>query len=322
MSRFVDIGKEVLRKEADAILSIMACLDEDFEKTVDTIAQCNGRVVMTGIGKSGLICKKIASTLSSVGVSAIFLHPADSIHGDLGILQKGDVVIVVSNSGESEELIRMLPWIRRMDIIMVVITGDPESTIANYGDIVLSVKVDEACPYNIVPTSSTTATLALGDAIAIALMEKRNFSIEDFASLHPGGTLGRKLVLTVEELMHTGEQVPRISQDTSMKDVIFEITSKRLGVTGVLNGDGELVGIVTDGDLRRAIERYENVLSKCAFDVMTKNPKVIKKNALATYALKKMEEFSITALFVIEREGEKHPVGIIHIHDLLKAKIA
>jgi arabinose-5-phosphate isomerase len=257
-----------------------------------------------------------------VGVSAIFLHPADSIHGDLGILQKGDVVIVVSNSGESEELIRMLPWIRRMDIIMVVITGDPESTIANYGDIVLSVKVDEACPYNIVPTSSTTATLALGDAIAIALMEKRNFSIEDFASLHPGGTLGRKLVLTVEELMHTGEQVPRISQDTSMKDVIFEITSKRLGVTGVLNGDGELVGIVTDGDLRRSIERYENVLSKCASDVMTKNPKVIKKNALATYALKKMEEFSITALFVIEREGEKRPVGIIHIHDLLKAKIA
>jgi len=322
MSRFVDIGKEVLRKEANAILSIMACLDEDFEKVVDTIAQCNGRVVMTGIGKSGLICKKIASTLSSVGVSAIFLHPADSIHGDLGILQKGDVVIVVSNSGETEELIRVLPWIRRMDITMVVITGDPESTIANYGDIVLSVKVDEACPYNVVPTSSTTATLALGDAIAIALMEKRNFSIEDFASLHPGGTLGRKLVLTVEELMHTGEQIPRISQDTTMKDVIFEITSKRLGVTGVLNGAGELVGVVTDGDLRRAIERYENVLSKCASDVMTKNPKVIKKNTLAAYALKKMEEFSITALFVIEREGENRPVGIIHIHDLLKAKIA
>ena len=322
MSRFVEIGKEVLRKEADAILNIMACLDEDFEKAVDIIAQCRGRVVMTGIGKSGLICKKIASTLSSVGVSAIFLHPADSIHGDLGILQNGDVVIVVSNSGETEELIRVLPWIRRMDIIMVVITGDPESTIANYGDIVLSVKVDEACPYNIVPTSSTTATLALGDALAIALMDKRNFSIEDFASLHPGGTLGRKLLLTVEELMHTGEQLPRVFQDTSTKDVIFEITSKRLGVTAVLNRDSELVGVVTDGDLRRAIERYDNVMSRSASDVMTKNPKVIKKDALATYALKKMEEFSITSLFVVEKEGEKRPMGIIHIHDLLKAKIA
>ncbi|MBP1747247.1 MAG: kdsD [Deltaproteobacteria bacterium] len=322
MSRYVDIGKEVLRKEADAILSIMACLNEDFENTVNTIAQCKGRVVMTGIGKSGLICKKIASTLSSIGVSAIFLHPADSIHGDLGILQNGDVVIVVSNSGETEELIKVLPWIRRMDVTMVVITGVLESTIAKYGDIVLGVKVDEACPHNLVPTSSTTATLALGDALAIALMDKRNFSIEDFASLHPGGTLGRKLLLTVEELMHTGEQLPRVFQDTSTKDVIFEITSKRLGVTAVLNRDSELVGVVTDGDLRRAIERYDNVMSRSASDVMTKNPKVIKKDALATYALKKMEEFSITSLFVVEKEGEKRPMGIIHIHDLLKAKIA
>jgi arabinose-5-phosphate isomerase len=322
MSRYVDIGKEVLRKEADAILSIMACLNEDFEKAVNTIAQCKGRVVMTGIGKSGLICKKIASTLSSTGVSATFLHPADSIHGDLGILQNGDVVIVVSNSGETEELIKVLPWIRRMDVTMVVITGVLESTIAKYGDIVLAVKVDEACPHNVVPTSSTTATLALGDALAIALMDKRNFSIEDFASLHPGGTLGRKLLLTVEELMHTGEQLPRVFQDTSTKDVIFEITSKRLGITAVLNRDSELVGVVTDGDLRRAIERYDNVLSRSASDVMTKNPKVIKKDALATYALKKMEEFSITSLFVVEKEGEKRPMGIIHIHDLLKAKIA
>jgi len=321
MSRLVDIGKEVLRKEADAILNVMACLNDDFEKAVDTIAQCRGRVVMTGIGKSGLICKKIASTLSSIGVSAIFLHPADSIHGDLGILQNGDVVIVVSNSGETEELIKVLPWIRRMDIAMVVITGDSESTIAKYGDIVLGVKVDEACPHNVVPTSSTTATLALGDALAIALMDKRGFSIEDFASLHPGGTLGRKLVLTVEELMHTGDQLPRVFQDTPMGDVIFEISSKRLGVTAVLDADGELVGVVTDGDLRRAIERYDNVLSKSASDVMTKNPKVIKKDVLAAYALKKMEEFSITSLFVVEKEGEKRPAGIIHIHDLLKAKI-
>lgn len=322
MSKLVDIGKEVLRKEADAILNVMACLNDDFEKAVDIVAQCRGRVVMTGIGKSGLICKKIASTLSSIGVSAIFLHPADSIHGDLGILQNGDVVIVVSNSGETEELIKVLPWIRRMDIAMVVITGAPESTIAKYGDIVLGVIVAEACPHNVVPTSSTTATLALGDALAIALMDKRGFSIEDFASLHPGGTLGRKLVLTVEELMHTGDQLPSVFQDTPMGDVIFEISSKRLGVTAVLNTDGELVGVVTDGDLRRAIERYDNVLSKRASDVMTKNPKAIKKGALAANALKIMEEFSITSLFVVEKEGEKRPAGIIHIHDLLKAKIA
>jgi len=322
MSRLVDIGKEVLKKEADAILTVMTCLNDNFEKAIDIIAQCRGRVVMTGIGKSGLICKKIASTLSSIGVSAIFLHPADSIHGDLGILQNGDVVIVVSNSGETEELIKVLPWIRRMDVAMIVITGSPQSTIAKYGDIVLDVRVDEACPHNVVPTSSTTATLALGDAIAIALMDKRDFSIEDFASLHPGGALGRKLVLTVEELMHTGDQLPRVFQDTPMGDVIFEISSKRLGVTAVLNNHGELVGVVTDGDLRRAIERYDNVLSKKASDVMTKNPKVIKKSALAAYALKRMEEFSITSLFVVEKEGEKQPIGIIHIHDLLKAKIA
>ena len=322
MSRFIYIGKEVLRKEAEAILSVMSCLNVDFERAVDAIAQCRGRVIMMGIGKSGLICKKIASTLSSVGVPAIFVHPTDSIHGDLGILQSGDVVIVASNSGETEELIKVLPWIRRMNIIMVVITGDPESTIAKYGDIVISVKVDEACPHNVVPTSSTTATLALGDALAIALMDKRNFSIENFASLHPCGTLGRKLVLTVEELMHTGDQLPRVLQDAPMKDVIFEISSKRLGVAAVMNRDGEIVGVVTDGDLRRAIERFNDVLSKNASDVMTKNPKAIKKDALATYALKKMEEFSITSLFVVEKVGERRPVGIINIHDLLKAKIA
>ncbi|OPX97643.1 MAG: Arabinose 5-phosphate isomerase KdsD [Syntrophorhabdus sp. PtaB.Bin006] len=322
MSRFVEIGKEVLRKEADAILSVMARLNNDFDAAVDAIARCRGRVVLTGIGKSGLICKKIASTLSSVGTSAIFLHPADSVHGDLGILQKGDVVIVVSNSGETEEIIRILPWIQRMDIAMLVITGNPASTIAGYGDIVLNVKVDEACPYNVVPTSSTTVTLALGDAIAIALMEKRAFKIEDFASLHPGGTLGRKLFLTVEDLMHTGDTLPRVSRTTPMKDVILEITSKRLGVTAVMNEEDQLVGVVTDGDLRRAIEKYENVLTKSASDVMTQNPKTIRKDALATYALKKMEEFSITSIFVLEKEGEKRPIGVIHIHDLLKAKIA
>jgi arabinose-5-phosphate isomerase len=316
-----DIGREVLKKEAEAILDVMKGLDDNFDRVVDIIHGCLGRVVLMGIGKSGLVCKKIASTLSSVGTPALFLHPADSLHGDLGMLQKGDVLVVVSNSGETEEIITILPWIKRMDIITIVITGNTRSTIANYGDIVLNVKVDEACPYNMIPTSSTTATLALGDAIAVALMEKRNFKIEDFASLHPGGTIGRKLLLRVEDLMHTGDALPRVQKDVSMKHAILEITSKRLGVTGVFNKKEELIGVITDGDLRRAIEKYDNLLIKKAKDVMTVNPKVIRKDALAVYALKKMEEFSITSLFVTESEGQRYPVGIIHIHDLLKAKI-
>ncbi len=321
MSISADIGREVLKKEAEAILQVMAGLDQAFEKAVEIIHQCSGRVVLMGIGKSGLICRKIGSTLSSVGAPAIFLHPADSLHGDLGILQKGDVLIIVSNSGETEEVVKILPWIKRMDLLTIVITGNAHSTIASYGDAVLSVKVDEACPYNIVPTSSTTATLALGDALAVALMEKRNFKLEDFASLHPGGTLGRKLLLKVEDLMHVGDAVPTVDKDTLMKDVILEITSKRFGVTGVMDGAGELMGVITDGDLRRAIEKYDNLLKKKAQDIMTGNPKGIRKDALAAYALKRMEDFSITSLFVVEEDGEKKPIGIIHIHDLLRAKI-
>ena len=256
-----------------------------------------------------------------MGTPALFLHPADSLHGDLGMLQKGDVLIIVSNSGETEEVIKIFPWIKRMDIATIIITGNVNSTIANYGDIVLDVNVDEACPLNMVPTSSTTATLALGDAISMALMEKRNFKMEDFASLHPGGTIGRKLFLKVEDLMHTGEAVPRVYENMPMKHAILEITSKRMGVTAVLNEKEGLAGIITDGDLRRAIEKFDNVLEKNAVDVMTRNPKTIQKDAIATFALKKMEEFSITSLFVIEKEGENRPVGIIHIHDLLKAKI-
>ncbi len=321
MSTLLKTGKEVLRKEAEAILHVMERLDETFDRAIDIIHGCNGRVVVLGVGKSGLICKKIASTLSSVGTPALFLHPGDSLHGDLGMLQKGDVLLIVSNSGETEEVVKILPWIKRMDLATIVVTGGVNSTIAAHGDVVLNVKVDEACPYNLVPTSSTTAALALGDAMAVALMEKREFKPEDFASLHPGGSLGRKLLLKVEDLMHTGEAIPKVGEESLMKEVILEITSKRLGVAGVLNTAGELVGVVTDGDLRRAIEKHENLLVKKAGDVMTGNPKGIRKDSLAAYALKKMEEFSITSLFVVEREGDRLPIGIIHIHDLLRAKI-
>ena len=314
-------GKEVLKKEAEALLSVMERLDNTFSEAAEIIYRCPGRVVLTGMGKSGLICKKIASTLSSTGTPALFIHPADSLHGDLGMLQRSDVLIIVSNSGETEEVLKIIPWIKRLDISVITITGNPGSTIARLGNVALTVEVDEACPYNVVPTSSTTATLALGDALALSVMERRAFKVEDFALLHPGGSLGRKLFLRVEDIMHTGKAVPGVSLDTSMKDAILEITSKRLGITAVYDSRGNLAGSITDGDLRRAIERYDDsLLGKKAGEVMTVNPKVIHKDELAAYALKKMEEFSITSLFVIDEDNAR-PVGIVHIHDLLKAKV-
>lgn len=321
-SSIIETGREVLKKEAEAILQVMDRLDDAFERAVDAISRCTGRVVLTGIGKSGLVCKKIASTLSSVGVPALFLHPADSLHGDLGMLQNGDIVIIISKSGETEEVIRLLPWVKRMGMTTIVITGDRGSTIAGQGDIVIDIDVDEACPFNMIPTSSTTATLAIGDALAVALVEKRNFRIEDFALLHPGGAIGKRIFLKVEDLMHTGDAFPFVYEDMPMKHAIIEITTKRLGVTGVFNRKDELVGVITDGDLRRAIERYHNIMEKRVSDVMTANPKRITRDALAAVALKRMEEFSITSLFVVEEEGDRRPVGIIHIHDILKAKAA
>jgi arabinose-5-phosphate isomerase len=321
MSELLDVGREVLKKEAAAILEVMERLGSDFDHFVRKINACSGRVIVTGIGKSGLISKKIAATLSSIGIPAVYLHPADSLHGDLGMVQKGDIFFIISYSGETEEVIRMLPWIKRMGIATLVVTGNPESTIAGFADYVLNVRVEEACPYNMVPTSSTTTTLALGDAIAVALMKERNFREEDFALLHPGGSLGRKLLLKVEDLMHTGEAMPKVAEDALMKDVILEVTSKRLGVAGVFSREQELVGTITDGDLRRALERYDNMLQRQARDVMTRNPKGIEKDALAAHALQKMEEFSITSLFVFDQATGRRPVGLIHIHDLLKAKI-
>jgi arabinose-5-phosphate isomerase len=321
MGRHADIGKDVLGKEASAILQVMERLNDDFDRAVDAINQCRGRVVFSGIGKSGLIAKKIASTFSSVGIPSLFLHPADSLHGDLGIVQREDIFFVISNSGETDEVIRILPWIKRMGMLTVVVTGNRSSTIAGYGEIVLDVKVEEACPYNLIPTSSTTTTLALGDALAVALMKERNFTRDDLALLHPGGAIGRSLLLRARDLMHTGDAFPRVYEDMLMRHVIMEVTSKRLGVTGVFNRDEELVGIITDGDLRRALERHVNMLKKRARDVMVANPKTVEKDALAAHALKEMEEFSITSLFVCQGDDRKHPLGILHIHDLLKAKI-
>ena len=322
MSRLNDMGREVLEKEARSILEVKERLDDSFDQAVEAINGCRGRVVFSGMGKAGLIAKKIASTFSSIGIPSLYLHPAESVHGDLGIVQKEDLFFIISNSGETDEVVRMLPWIKRMGLRSIVVTGNVSSTIAGFGDIVLDIRVEEACPYNIIPTSSTTCALALGDAIAVVLMKERAFTREDLALLHPGGTIGRGLLLRVEDLMHTGEAMPRVYEDMPMKDVIMEVTSKRLGAALVFSRDEELVGIITDGDLRRALERYDNMLEQRAATVMAANPKGVKKGVLAASAMKKMEEFSITSLFVFEGEEMKHPMGIIHIHDLLKAKIA
>jgi arabinose-5-phosphate isomerase len=275
-----------------------------------------------GMGKSGLVGRKIASTFASTGTPSFFLHPAEGLNGDFGMLAKEDLIIAISNSGETRELLEVLPLIKRYGNRLITLTGNMTSTLAKSGDINLDIHVkEEADPLGLAPTSSTTATLALGDALAVALMGKRDFKKEDFAILHPGGVLGKKLLLKVEDLMHVGKAFPMVSEKALMKDAVFEITSKRLGVTAVCNTEGHLVGVITDGDLRRAIEKFSDLFNRKASEVMTRNPKWIEKDALAAKAVQRMEEYSITSLFVFDKAGDKVPVGIIHLHDLLKAGV-
>lgn len=318
----IEEAKRVLRIEAQSILDLLERLDDQFTKAVDLLYHCKGRVVLMGMGKSGLVGRKIASTFASTGTPAFFLHPAEGLNGDFGMLAKEDVVIGISNSGETRELLEVLPLLKRYGNRLIALTGNKRSTLAAAGDVHLDIGVkEEACPLNLAPTASTTATLAIGDALAVALMVKRGFKKEDFALLHPGGALGKRLLLRVEELMHSGEAFPKVFERTLMKDVIFEITSKRLGVTAVCNEEGHLVGVITDGDLRRALEKYVDLLQRTAAEVMTRNPKWIEKDALAAQAVQKMEEYSITSLFVFEKAGDRVPLGIIHLHDLLKAGV-
>ena len=308
--------------EAQSLLDLAERIDENFSQAVELLFQCRGKVVLMGMGKSGLVGRKIASTFASTGTPAFFLHPAEGVNGDFGMLAKEDVIIAISNSGETRELLEVLPLIKRYGNRLITLTGNIHSTLAKAGDVNLDIRVkEEACPLGLAPTASTTATLAMGDALAIALMEKKDFKKEDFAILHPGGALGKRLLLKVEDLMHVGKASPMVSEKTLMKDAIFEITSKRLGVTGVCNGEGHLVGVITDGDLRRALEKFSDLFNREASEVMTRNPKWIEKDALAAKAVQRMEEYSITSLFVFNRAGDKVPVGIIHLHDLLKAGV-
>ena len=314
-------AKEIFRKEANAILALIDRIDENFIKAVTILQSCTGKVIVTGIGKSGIISQKIASTLSCSGTPAFFLHPAEGIHGDIGMVSKEDVVIAVSNSGETDELLKILPVIKRLGIPLIVLTGNPDSVLSKSGDLVLDISVpEEACPLGLIPTASTTAAMAMGDALALALLERRGFREEDFALLHPGGALGRKL-LRVDDLMHVKDALPLVAEDDPMKAVLIEMTSKRLGLAGVVNEQGELTGIITDGDLRRGLERDGSLLTRTAQEVMTANPKTIEKSALAQQALQKMEQYAITALFVVPATGRKKPEGVIHLHDILKAGI-
>lgn len=320
----IEQAKRVLRIEADAVAALIDRIDATFEQAVDMVLESKGRVVVTGMGKSGQIGKKIAATLASTGTPALFLHPAEGVHGDLGMVMRGDVVIALSNSGETEELARMLPSLKRLEIKVIALTGNKESTLAKNSDVVLDVSVkEEACPLGLAPTASTTAALAMGDALAVALLDKRGFRPEDFACFHPGGALGKRLLLRVRDLMHSGNDIPTVREETLIKDAIFEISSKKMGVTAVLDATGKLVGVISDGDLRRWMEKTEktgeNLLAKKAGEIMTKNPKTANKDSLAAEAVAIMEKNSITCLIVAD--AQKKPEGVIHLHDLLKAGV-
>jgi arabinose-5-phosphate isomerase len=312
-----EVARQVIEIEAAALRGLLAQLDESFDDAVATIKACTGRVVCTGMGKSGLVMKKVAATLASTGTPAFFLHPAEAIHGDLGMLMSGDLVLAASYSGTTEELIRLVETLRRLGLPLIAITGNPSSPLARNADVHLSAAIDkEACPLNLAPTASTTATLALGDALAMALIEARGFTAEDFARLHPGGQLGKQL-LRVRELMHSGDDLPVVPPETPMRDAIYEMSRKKLGITAVAE-DGRLLGCISDGDLRRLLEHDDGLLRHTAGECMRTNPRTIDPDQLASAALKTMEDHRITSLFVCEGE---HLLGIVHLHDLWRLEL-
>jgi arabinose-5-phosphate isomerase len=311
------LARKVLETEAAAILALVDRLDERFDCAVQLLRQCKGRVILTGMGKSGIICRKIAATLTSTGTAAFFLHPAEAIHGDLGLIQAEDVVVALSYSGETGELLGVLETIRRLGAKLIAMTGRPASTLAQAADVALDCGVaEEACPMNLVPTASTTTALALGDALAMTLLVEKGFQVEDFANLHPGGKLGKRL-MRVEALMHAGKQCPVVRADTKMRDVIYEMSSKGLGMTCVIDGDDEtLLGIITDGDLRRRMERGGEILDLRAGGVMTRHPVSVSRATLAAEALNIMEQRKITSIVVAEDGEPKRIAGVLHLHDL------
>ena len=314
------LAERVLRIEADAILGLIPRLDERFERAVELLRGCGGRVIVTGMGKSGLIGRKIAATLASTGTPAHFLHPAEGVHGDLGMVARGDVVLALSNSGETDELLAIVPPLKRLGVPILLLTGNPAASLARQCEVVIDVSVpEEACPMNLAPTSSTTAALALGDALALALLELRGFRPEDYAALHPRGALGWRALFRVADLMLTGEAVPVVPNGTPLREVIVEMTRKRKGMTTVIDGVGRLAGVITDGDLRRLHLTGRSVDDLTAGQVASAEPKTIRAEELASKALEVMETWQITSLVIVDEA--RRPVGLIHLHDILRAKI-
>lgn len=316
-----DLAKEVLDIEAHSILKLKNSINENFDKAINLLYSCKGRVIVTGMGKSGIIGKKIAATLSSTGTPSYFLHPAESTHGDSGIITRDDVIIAISNSGETQELLNLLPLVKRFGVPMIALTGGLNSTLAKTSDVFLDISVEkEACPLNKAPTASTTATLAMGDALAVCLLEKRGFTEDDFLMFHPGGTLGKGVLYSVSELMIKGDKLPLAFEEDKFTNVIELITQKKLGLAVLIDKSGKMTGVLTDGDIRRTLIKYPQIQNLKAVDVMTANPKTILPHELAAKALHLMEKYSITALAITDES--KKPVGILHIHDLLKAGVA
>lgn len=317
---YIASGKRTIEIERDAVNALLKRIDSNFEKACEIMLACKGRVVVTGMGKSGHIANKIAATLASTGTPAFFVHPGEASHGDLGMITQQDVVLAISNSGQTEEVVTILPLIKRMGAPLISMSGKQNSTLAKASDVSLDISIEtEACPLGLAPTSSTTVTLALGDALAVALLEARGFSEEDFAFSHPGGSLGRKLLLTVEQLMHTGERVPSVEPGTSLSEGLFEISRKGFGLTAIVDESNRVEGLFTDGDLRRAFDEKFDLHKTDIGSVMTRDCKTIHKEALAAEALHVMEEYKITGLLVTE--PDKTLVGVIHMHDLLKAGV-
>jgi arabinose-5-phosphate isomerase len=313
------LAARVLRLEAEAILGLLAKLDERFDQAVELLHRCAGRVIVTGMGKSGLVGRKLAATLASTGTPAFFLHPAEGVHGDIGMVARSDVVVALSNSGETDEMLAILPALKRLGVPLILLTGNPKSTLARQCEVVLDVSVaEEACPMNLAPTSSTTAALAMGDALAMALLELRGLRPEDYAALHPGGTLGWRALFRVGDLMHTGESMPVVGEGVSLGEAILEMTRKGLGMTTVVDASGRLVGVITDGDLRRLHLRGVPFDALLAGAVATRTPRTIGADDLATKALEAMEG-RITSLIVVD--DSQRPRGVIHLHDILRAKI-
>lgn len=316
---YCEIGRKVIEIEAEALQTLTQFINGSFTQACQLIARCRGKVIVMGMGKSGHIGKKIAATLASTGTPAFFVHPGEASHGDLGMIDKSDVILAISNSGEAGEILTLLPVIKRLGIPLISMTGKPESSMATLSQIHLQITVpQEACPLNLAPTSSTTATLAMGDALAIALMEARGFTADDFALSHPGGALGRKLLMRISDVMHTGERLPVVNQQDSIKDALLEVSRKGLGMTAIIDSDHVLIGIFTDGDLRRLLDNRVDIHNTAIGDVMTRNPATISADVLAAEGLKAMEDRKINGLLVTHA-GKL--VGALNMHDLLKAGV-